>query len=45
MKIKAGNMSKLYFDKRGYFDISVFETLRVDCFILSFEALLLSYRN
>ena len=31
MKIKIANMKTIFLGMRGYFEISVFEILRVDC--------------
>ena len=39
MKVKIGNVSKLYTAIRGYFEIAEFEISRVDCDLYRIEKL------
>ena len=38
MKIKTGNVQTIFVDRRGYFEATVFEISKVDCYFHFFFA-------
>ena len=45
VRIKIGNMSNYVLDIRGYFEISVFEILKIDCTLLCLHLRLFIYNS